>query len=151
MRIRCDGHRLAFAAPPLLRVGEVAADHLNEIVTFLDVERDAVVDAQWVDNGAGWVAVLLEDAKAVLGVRPRFGGSGELTKIGVVGAYAPGAEVAFEVRGFVLGGRNTEDPVTGSFNAALAQWLIECGRAPGSYIAAQGTAIGRRGRRRDHH
>ena len=146
VRIRRDGHRLAFAAPPLLRSGEVTADDVSEIVTFLGIERDAVVDAQWVDNGPGWVAVLLQDADAVLGLRPRFGRSGELTEIGVVGPYSPGSEVAFEVRAFVLGARNTEDPVTGSLNASLARWLIDSGRAPGSYVAAQGTAIGRRGR-----
>ena len=146
VRIRRDGHRLAFAAPPLLRSGEVTADDVSEIVTFLGIERDAVVDAQWVDNGPGWVAVLLNDADSVLRLEPRFGRSGQLTTIGVVGPHAPGSEAAFEVRAFVLGGRDSEDPVTGSLNASLAQWLIDSGRAPESYVAAQGTAIGRRGR-----
>ena len=52
----------------------------------------------------------------------------------------------FEVRAFTPLEGQVEDPVTGSLNAALGQWLIGSQRAPSSYVAAQGTAIGRRGR-----
>ncbi|MQA98482.1 MAG: PhzF family phenazine biosynthesis isomerase [Streptosporangiales bacterium] len=141
--VRRDADRLAFAAPPLMREGPVEESVVAEIVASLGVERAAVVDAQWADNGPGWVAVLLGTADEVLAVRP-----GPVTyKIGVVGPHPAGASPAWEVRAFVpSAGGTTEDPVTGSLNASVAQWLIGTGRAEPSYVAAQGTAIGREGR-----
>jgi PhzF family phenazine biosynthesis protein len=146
VRIRRDDGRLAFAAPPLIRGGDVDADDLTEIMAFLGIGRDVVVDAQWADNGPGWVALLLNDADGVLALRPKTGDFGQFTAVGVIGPYPPGSEVAFEVRAFMPLEGQGEDPVTGSLNAALGQWLIGTGRAPSSYVAAQGTALGRRGR-----
>lgn len=135
---------LAFAAPPLLRSGPVDEDDLRPVLDVLGIERDEVVEAQWVDNGPGWVAVLVDGAQAALAVRP--GPIGDLD-IGVVGLHPEGSECAVEVRGFFgVGGATTEDPVTGSLNASVAQWLTGSGRLPSSYVAAQGTAIGRAGR-----
>jgi PhzF family phenazine biosynthesis protein len=144
--IRRDGTRLAFAAPPLIRSGEVSAEDLTEIVAFLDIGRDVVVDAQWADNGPGWVALLLTDAETVLALHPRAVDADRFSAVGVIGPYPPSSEVDFEVRAFILLDGLVEDPVTGSLNAALGQWLIGTQRAPGCYVAAQGTAIGRRGR-----
>ena len=144
--IRRDGTRLAFAAPPLIRSGDVSAEDLTEIVAFLDISRDAVVDAQWADNGPGWVALLLTDAETVLALHPNAAVADRFTAVGVIGPYPPNSEVDFEVRAFALLDGLVEDPVTGSLNAALGQWLIGTQRAPSSYVAAQGTAIGRRGR-----
>jgi PhzF family phenazine biosynthesis protein len=146
VRIRRDGSRLAFAAPPLIRGGDVDADDLTEIMAFLGIGRDVVLDAQWADNGPGWVALLLKDAETVLALRPKAANSGRFTSVGVVGPHPPGSEVAFEIRAFMPLEGQGEDPVTGSLNAALGQWLIRTGRAPSSYVAAQGTALGRRGR-----
>jgi PhzF family phenazine biosynthesis protein len=145
VRVRRDGDRLAFAAPPLLRGGPVDPEDLREVVAALRVDPDAVVDAQWGDNGPGWVMVLLDSAESVLAVQPDAARMARFPDIGVAGPHAPGGEVAYEVRAFFLPGP-TEDPVTGSLNAALGQWLIRTGRAPQSYVAAQGTALGRRGR-----
>ncbi|GAB2583961.1 PhzF family phenazine biosynthesis protein [Microlunatus antarcticus] len=145
VRVRRDGDRLAFAAPPLLRDGPVEADDLAEIVGALGVDPAHVVDAQWGDNGPGWVMVLLDSAETVLALRPDAAGMARFPDLGVAGPHAPGGEVAYEVRAFFLPGP-TEDPVTGSLNAALGGWLIGSGRAPRSYVAAQGTALGRRGR-----
>jgi predicted PhzF superfamily epimerase YddE/YHI9 len=101
------------------------------------------VAAAWADNGPGWIAVLLASAQAVLDVRP---GDGDLD-VGLAGPYPPGSECAFEVRAFFpAGGRSVEDPVTGSLNASLAQWLLSSGRASAPYVASQGTVLGRRGR-----
>jgi PhzF family phenazine biosynthesis protein len=145
IRIRQEAGRLAFAAPPLVRGGEVAAADLDRLVDGLGVDRRQVLDAQWADNGPGWVAVLLDSARTVLDVRPDQARFGETNRVGIVGAHPAGADVAFEIRAFTssLGG---EDPVTGSLNASIAQWLIGTRRAPSSYVAAQGTVIGRRGR-----
>ncbi len=134
---------LAFAAPPLLRSGPVDEQTLERVVAALGIARVAVVDAQWVDNGPGWVGVLLESADAVLALRP---GLADLD-IGVAGPHPAGSPVAFEVRAFspALGGVG-EDPVTGSLNASLAGWLLAAGHASAPYVASQGTALGRRGR-----
>jgi PhzF family phenazine biosynthesis protein len=146
VRVRRDGTRLAFAAPPLIRGGDVEAEDLTEILAFLDIDGDAVVDAQWADNGPGWVALLLRDAKTVLALHPNAVDSGRFGAVGVIGPHPPGAEVDFEVRAFIPVQGQGEDPVTGSLNAALGEWLIGTGRAPSSYVVAQGTVIGRRGR-----
>ena len=139
---RIDG-ALAFAAPPLLRSGPVDDETLRRIVSVLGIDRADIVDAQWVDNGPGWVGVLLDRADAVLALRP---GPADLD-IGVAGPYPEGSPEAFEVRAFTpaLGGVG-EDPVTGSLNASLAGWLLAAGHATAPYVASQGTALGRRGR-----
>ncbi|VXB40244.1 PhzF family phenazine biosynthesis protein [Nocardioides sp. AX2bis] len=138
------GGRLAFEAPPLLRSGPVSADDLARVRRALRLDEAAVVDAAWVDNGPGWVGVLLGSAAEVLAVEPDWSVFGDLD-VGVVGAYPPGAEAAVEVRAFCPGLGVVEDPVTGSLNAGLGQWLAG-DVLPASYVASQGTALGRRGR-----
>jgi PhzF family phenazine biosynthesis protein len=140
--VRTDGG-LAFAAPPLVRSGPVEEELVGRIASSLGIERPAIQDAQWADNGPGWVAVLLESAEAVLSLRP----TAVEHEIGVVGPYAGGSPAAFEVRAFVPNdGAMYEDPVTGSLNASLAQWLLRTGRATAPYAVSQGTALGRAGR-----
>jgi PhzF family phenazine biosynthesis protein len=135
---------LAFAAPPLIRSGPVEEALLERIAGMLGIARDEIVDAAWADNGPGWVALLLADADAVLALEP--GPIGDLD-IGVVGPQPPGAETAFELRAFFpKDGATVEDPVTGSLNASVAQWLLGSGRATAPYVASQGTALGRAGR-----
>jgi PhzF family phenazine biosynthesis protein len=143
--VRCGGPdgRLAFAAPPRTRSGPVDEPLIGRIARLLGIDRAAIVDAEWAVNGPPWVAVLLGSAQEVLDLRP--GNVGDLD-IGVVGPHPPGGDAAFEVRAFYpQNGATAEDPVTGSLNAALAQWLLGCGRATAPYLAAQGTALGRRG------
>jgi PhzF family phenazine biosynthesis protein len=141
--IRRDGGTLAFAAPPLLRSGRVEPGLRERIAGMLGLDPGEIVDAAWVDNGPGWVGVLLESAEAVLALQP---GRVEL-EVGVAGPYPAHAPQAFEVRTFIPGhGAAVEDPVTGSFNAGLAQWLLATGRAQAPYTVSQGTVLGRRGR-----
>ena len=139
------GERLAFEAPPLLRDGPVDDDDLDRITNALRIGRTDVVDARWADNGPGWVVVLLADARDVLALEPelsRFDG----LEVGVAGLWRDGGSHAdVEVRAFVPGDAIGEDPVTGSLNASLGQWLAGS-LLPEQYVAAQGTAIGRRGR-----
>ena len=136
---------LAFAAPPLVRSGPVDEDTTAEVVRALAIERDDVVDIAWADNGPGWVAVLLESAEAVLALAPRYTD----LALGVAGPHPPDAPEAIEVRAFFAkDGALVEDPVTGSLNASLAQWLIASGRVSAPYVARQGTALGRGGRAR---
>jgi PhzF family phenazine biosynthesis protein len=139
---QADG-RLAFAAPPLLRSGPVDEPLISHIAGLLRIGRDEIVAAQWADNGPGWVAVMLGSADDVLALRP---GTVDLD-LGVIGPYPPGAPEAFEVRAFVpADGGMFEDPVTGSLNASLAQWLLGSGQARAPYVVSQGTALGRSGR-----
>ena len=150
VRLRRDGERLAFAAPEPRRSGPVSEEQVARIAAGLQIRPDEVADAQWVDNGPGWVAVLLADAAAVLAVRPDPVALGDLA-VGVVGIYPEGTsdpadDCAIEVRAFVGGLGVDEDPVTGSLNAGVAQWLTANGTLPSSYVASQGTALERRGR-----
>lgn len=146
--VRQENGRLAFAAPPLLRSGSVDDALLNRIAAGLRIERSSILDAQWTDNGPGWVAVQLGSRAEILALDPDYAAMDDL-KLGVVGAWdaaQDGDEAQFEVRAFAMGAGVKEDPVTGSLNASLAQWLIGSGRAPASYVASQGTALGRAGR-----
>jgi PhzF family phenazine biosynthesis protein len=146
IQIRRDGNRLAFAAPPLLRTGDVDGATLDKIATGLRIKRDAIKASQWTDNGPGWVAVMLASRAEVLALKPDYPELGEL-KLGVVAPWAAsdGNGAQFEVRAFIPT-RASEDPVTGSLNAGIAQWLISKKLAPESYIASQGTVLGRAGR-----
>ncbi len=136
------GARLAFAGPPFIRSGPVDDDYRERVVRALRIDPSQILDLEWIDNGPGWVGVLLGSADEVLAITP------DLTAlmgmdIGVAGPYAEGSRCAVEVRAFCLDG--TEDPVTGSLNAGLAQWLAG-DRLPASYVASQGSALGRTGR-----
>ncbi len=143
LRIRRT-ERLAFAAPPLLREGPVTEDERSRILTALALTDDDVVDLSWGDNGPGWVVVLMRDAASVLAVRPDWSSFDNLD-IGLVGPYPEGSECAVEVRAFSPSIGIVEDPVTGSLNASIGQWLAGA-RLPASYVASQGTALGRAGR-----
>ena len=145
IRLRRSGTRLAFAAPPCVRSGPLEDELLARIVAALQLQPQDVLGHQWVDNGPGWSAIRLASAEAVLALQPDWALLAGI-KLGVVGAHAPGADVQFEVRALIGEGPGYEDPVTGSLNASLAQWLIGSGVAPASYVAAQGTRLGRAGR-----
>ena len=146
VRIRRDGDRLAFAAPPLRRSGPLEPALLERIVHCLGIEAGAIRASNWVDNGPGWVAVMLAGRDEVRALKPDFAAMAGI-KLGVVAAWpADEPAVQFEVRAFVPDMGVPEDPVTGSLNAGLAQWLIGSGIARPNYVAAQGAALGRDGR-----
>jgi PhzF family phenazine biosynthesis protein len=141
--LRADGTRLAFAAPPLIRSGPV--DH--ELVALIERAIGCdVVDAAWADNGPGWVAVEVSDADALLAIEPDFSGAPDV-KLGVIGRAPAEADHDIEVRTFFPSpGGHAEDPVTGSLNASVAMWLMERDPSLTTYLARQGTALGRDGR-----
>ncbi len=147
--IRRDADRLSFAAPPLVRDGRPSEADLTRVAELLRIDAREIVDAAWADNGPGWVAVMLESSDAVLAVNAApFGAGSERLNVGVVGPHRPGSDTAFELRAIISPGHGglIEDPVTGSLNASVGQWLFASGRASGSYVAAQGTRLGRTGR-----
>lgn len=138
-----DGRHLAFAAPDLIRSGPVDDELRARIENALGTE---ILDMAWADNGPGWIAVLLPTADDVLALDPDWGGDTDL-KIGVVGRATPGLGYDVEVRAFYPGPNGmSEDPVTGSLNASLAQWLMAGDPTITSYTARQGTRLGRAGR-----
>ncbi len=145
VRIRRSAERLAFAAPPLRRSGPLDASTLARAARSLRIDPAAIVRHQWVCNGPQWLALMLDSADAVLALKPDFAAMGEL-EVGVIGAHPAGHDAQFEIRAFVPTHGVPEDPVTGSLNAGIAQWLIGAGLAPAHYVAAQGTALGRHGR-----
>ena len=154
VKIRRDGDRLAFAAPPLKKTGPLPEAEVELIARGLGIQRNEIIHHSWCDNGPSWRGVMLATAEQVLSLKPDaqilagldVGVVGPRGKVGVVGAHADG-EAQFELRAFfpVKSGM-AEDPVTGSLNAGVAQWLIGAGLAPKQYIASQGTVLGRAGR-----
>ena len=145
VRVRRDGARLAFAAPPLKRSGPLEPELLARIVQGMGLKADEVVEHQWVDNGPGWCAVRLGSAARALELKADYALLRGLS-LGVVAPHPAGSDVQFEVRALIGHGPGYEDPVTGSLNASLAQWLIGSGTAPAQYVAAQGAALKRAGR-----
>jgi|SRR5688572_3014882 len=145
--LRHDAAGLAFAAPPVLRDELVDEAKIAELAEVLRIDRSQIVEARWADNGPGWIGVLMGSAEEVLALEPARHHC-ERVDVGVVGPYPEGSKIAFELRVFFSDhhGGLLEDPVTGSFNASAAQWLLGSGRAPSPYVAAQGTRLGRRGR-----
>lgn len=144
--IRRDAQRLAFAAPPLLKSGPLPEADVALIARGLGVAREDIVAHAWCDNGPQWRGVMLSTAEQALALKPETTLLDGL-EVGVVSPQRAGADTHFEVRAFFPGNNGlTEDPVTGSLNAALAQWLMGAGLAPSRYVAAQGTALGRAGR-----
>jgi PhzF family phenazine biosynthesis protein len=137
--VRREENSLSFAAPPLLRSGPIDNALLYEAAESLGISRDAIIDAAWIDNGPGWMGILLASADEVLAIQPK---PMKLT-LGVAGAHTTESRFAYEVRAFYSSnGITLEDPVTGSLNASLAQWLISSGRFNAPYLVSQGTAIG---------
>lgn len=175
IRIRQTEERLAFAAPPLRRSSPDPV-MLSLVSKALGLQAHQIIAAQLLDNGPVWLALLLDSAQAVLALTPDHGALKALgQKVGVVHVQTrPAAAAALiarsnrearafgprstmpdvptedspevEVRAFAAPIGVQEDPVTGSLNASLAQWLIADGHAPKTYIASQGTCLGRAGR-----
>jgi PhzF family phenazine biosynthesis protein len=148
VRIRRQGDELAFIAPPLMRSGAVDAALLERVRLGLGLAPHAIVRSQWVDNGAGWLALMLADRDQVLALQPDYSQLLGLA-VGVIAPCDPSrdeVDAQFEVRAFVAGDGAQEDPATGSLNAGVAQWLLGEGLAPERYVVSQGTAMGRAGR-----
>jgi PhzF family phenazine biosynthesis protein len=143
VRIRRDEDGLAFAAPPLVRSGPASEADAARVARALGVDQAEMLAVEWVDNGPGWIVALFESAGRVLELSP-----GPLDfDLGAVGFHPPGSEAAIELRAWApVNGLAVEDPVTGSLNASVAQWLLGNGRLAAPYLATQGTAIERAGR-----
>ncbi|GAB3487779.1 PhzF family phenazine biosynthesis protein [Curvibacter fontanus] len=170
--IRRAGQHLAFAAPPLTR-STPAPELLAQVAQALGIQAQQILAAQVLVNGPSWLGLLLDSVDTVLALEPEHQRLRELgQKVGVAAltldsgavqliarssretrafaehtADAPQlAEPDLEVRAFAAPVGITEDPVTGSLNASLAQWLMAEGRLPARYVAAQGACLGRAGR-----
>lgn len=170
--IRRAGQHLAFRAPPLER-STPTPELLSQVAQALGIGVQQIRTAQVLNNGPRWLGLLLDSADTVLALEPDHGRLRELQqKVGVAAltaeppavnliarssrearAFAEHADDApqqavpdLEVRAFAAPVGITEDPVTGSLNASLAQWLMAEGHLPPRYVAAQGTCLGRAGR-----
>jgi PhzF family phenazine biosynthesis protein len=150
VKIRRDGARLAFAAPPLKRSAPSPA-LLPQVAAALGLKASQVIAAQTLDNGPVWIALLLDRPQTVLKLSPDHLALKNLgVKVGVAALYEAPADAAdaplLEVRAFTAPSGIPEDPVTGSLNASLGQWLIAEGYLPARYLAAQGACLQRAGR-----
>ncbi|MGE4410638.1 MAG: PhzF family phenazine biosynthesis protein [Sphingobium sp.] len=149
--IRRDDDRLSFKAPPLLRKGPMEADATAKAAKLLGIAEDRILDAVHADNGPGWVLLRLRSVDDVQAASITHKPDG-IADIGLFaaceeGKSSTGSHADFEVRAFFTkaDGLLTEDPVTGSLNAALAQYAFANGLATGRYIACQGRAVGKDG------
>jgi PhzF family phenazine biosynthesis protein len=147
VNVRAVDRGYAFAAPPLLRSGQPKKETIDEVCGFLRIDSGAIEDIAWIDNGPGWLGIRMASARDVLDVRPRSSHPHRI-EVGLVGPCPDGAGYDFEVRALFSDqhGAVREDPVTGSLNAAIAQWLLASGQATAPYIAGQGRVLGREGR-----
>lgn len=144
VRIRRDEDALAFAAPPILRSGALDDEHVRRIAAGFGIPREAIVEHQWVDNGPGWAVVRLSTAEEVLALEPDLSVLSD-EMVGAVGAHPEGSPHAIEIRAFAPRLGIAEDPVTGSLNAGVGQWLTASGTLPAQYTASQGARLGRAG------
>jgi PhzF family phenazine biosynthesis protein len=144
VEVRRRAELLSFAAPPTRRSGGIEAEYLDDIVGAFGISRDQVVAHQWVDNGPGWAVVRLATAQEVLALEPDLSRIPD-AMVGAIGAYPDGSDHAFEMRTFAPGAGVPEDPVCGSMNAAVGQWLTRIGAVSGSYRVSQGRRLGRAG------
>ena len=146
VRIRHDGKRLAFAAPACRRSAPEPS-LLAQVAQAMGLEPQRIQAAQLLDNGPGWLGLVLDSRHTVLALEPDHARLRQLgVKVGVVHLPADAANEMLTVRAFAAPIGVTEDPVTGSLNASLAQWLIGDGLAPERYVAGQGECLGRAGR-----
>ena len=167
--LAANGPRWAFAAPPLQR-SDIAPEQLSAVLNALGLNASEVIASQHLNNGPHWLGLLVDEVDTVLALTPDHGALQQLgTKVGVAARrQAPGTGLirranrearAFaqahasitqdptdlEVRAFAAPVGIAEDPVTGSLNASLAQWLMADGHMPAQYSARQGTVLGRAG------
>ena len=143
VRIRRDGDRLAFAAPPLVRSGPVGPELIGAIERAISAD---VIDAAWADNGPGWIAAEVADVDTLRTLRTDFRELPDL-KLGVIARCAAGDAEHIELRAFFpTGAVHMEDPVTGSLNASVAMWVMERDPSLTRYVARQGRSLGRDGR-----
>lgn len=146
--IKRSNSLLSFAAPPLVRSGSVAPDIVKKITHGLHLSPKDIIAMEWVDNGPGWIGVLLRSRQDVLAIKPNFSALSDLC-FGVIGPWNPaidGTDADFEIRAFAMKHGVNEDPICGSLNASIAQWLIGQNKAPSHYIVTQGASTGREGR-----
>lgn len=145
VRIRQTESGAAFAAPAL-KMEAVDDATLDKALTALGLARERVRAAQWLQNGPRWLTLQVDSADTVLALEPDHNALKDLAEVGVVGPYPDGSVCQFELRAFASVIGVPEDPVTGSLNAGVAQWLIEREVAPKRYLASQGQRLGRAGR-----
>ncbi|WP_353335357.1 PhzF family phenazine biosynthesis protein [Bifidobacterium psychraerophilum] len=140
-----DNGTLSFAAPPTTRTGPLEHEFLERIVDAFGIDPSQVSAHQWVDNGPGWAVLRLATAQEVLDLDPDLSRIPD-AMVGAIGAYPPGSPAAFEMRTFAPRVGVKEDPVCGSMNASVGQWLARTGETTHPYTISQGTTLGRTGR-----
>lgn len=147
VEVRREVGQLAFRAPPLVKAGPLSAGERAEAVRIAGVRDEAVVAAVHASNGPGWKLLHLASRDDLLAAEP-VARAAAGTDVGLIAPCPAGSRTAWELRAFFTDaeGRLREDPVTGSLNAAAAQYLFGAGLAETDYVAAQGRKVGADGR-----
>ena len=145
VEIDVSGAQFAFVAPPT-KIERLPEEILHSIMEALDISSESILHTALLDNGPVWTVLQLQSADQVLSVDSSLVRWPEYKSIGLIGAHKAGAECDYEVRMLAPSSGMSEDPITGSLNSALAQWLSAEGRLGQSIIIAQGTSINRHGR-----
>jgi len=138
--------RLAFATPPRDRSGPVDPRLLESVFDELGLDAEQVVDVAWADNGPGWIGILVTGVDVLRSLEPTWSRIDIKAGVAALTGASDATSPALEVRAFFHAGGTREDPVTGSLNGSLAQWLLGNGTLRAPYVAAQGVSMGRDGR-----
>jgi predicted PhzF superfamily epimerase YddE/YHI9 len=134
-------NRFSFLSPELIRGEALSPALLTEVASVLNIQKSKIIDSKWIDNGPGWIGVLLSSAEEVLAVTPNRNSN---LALGLFGFYGAESKYKYEVRGFYPeDGLLVEDPATGSLHASGAQWLTSAGKCVAPYLASQGKVINR--------
>ena len=145
VEIDISGDKHAFVAPPT-KIEILPNQQLQAIINVLEIPTEKVLHSALLDNGPVWQVLQLKRAEDVLALDSSRVKWPAYKALGFIGAHSPGAECDYEVRMLAPSSGMSEDPITGSLNAALAQWMRTEGRLTQAVTVAQGTNINRHGR-----
>jgi len=143
--IHLTGEVPAFTAPPT-KIQPLPQNTADALAQKLGIASTSIINTAFLDNGPQWQVFELASADDVLSADSSAVNFSEDKPVGLIGPHAPGGECDFEVRMMASSGGMSEDPITGSLNAALAHWMLSDGRLISNVVVAQGTKIGRSGR-----
>lgn len=143
--INVSSDQFAFVAPPT-QIEPLAQDRLLAITNALSIPVDTILNTALLDNGPVWQVLQLESAEQVLAIDSSRVKWPEFKAIGLIGAHSTQHECDYEVRMLAPSSGMTEDPITGSLNAAIAHWMQSNGQLDKAITIVQGTIINRHGR-----
>lgn len=145
VEIDMTGKCPAFVAPRT-GIANLAPGVEAKLCAALQINPERVVRSAALDNGPTWQVLELASAEDVLGLDAGLVRWPDYAGLSVIGPYPNGSPCDYEVRNLTPSSGMSEDPITGSLNAAIARWMWSDGRLDRDLVIGQGTCIGRKGR-----